>query len=112
METGSVSDGFPAISNRWPFPQFLSAMVCKHFFNFIPPSLKYSEHATVHILISFKLCVCVILTYNVRYKINKSIHLKGWANIDICRGLLVSAPTCKKLGSHPSHPYHKKKPNT
>lgn len=64
------------------------------------------------IFISFKLSVCIILTYNVHYKINKNIHLKGWSHIDVGRGLLVSAPTYKELGSHRSLPYHKKNPNT
>lgn len=64
------------------------------------------------IFISFKLSVCIILKYNVHYKINKNIHLKGWSHIDVGRGLLVSAPTYKELGSHRSLPYHKKNPNT
>lgn len=37
----------------------------------------------VSILIGFKLymCILIVLTYTVHYKINRNIHLEGWAKI-------------------------------
>lgn len=53
----------------------------------------------VNILIGFKLYMCILiaLTYTVHYKINRNIHLKGWAKIDICGGLLVQFQHVKSL---------------